>query len=174
MILLAAAGLVLAGRYFYFLPRFSSGESAPDFRAVLPGGRPFQLEELRDRYVLLQFWGSWCGPCRSENPALAALYRKYGGAEFEIVSVGIERDTARWERAIAHDGMVWPYHFIEITPSLRFFNAPIANQFKIKKLPTLFLLRPGGAIQRIDPEIEALDELLGRELKGNLGRERKS
>jgi thiol-disulfide isomerase/thioredoxin len=170
IVLLIGAALLLAGRYFYFLPRFASGEPAPDFQAVLPDGRPFQLAELRDRYVLLQFWGSWCGPCRAENPDLVTLYRKYGGEAFQMVSIGIERDTARWERAITHDGLAWPYHFIEITPSLRFFNAPIANQFGIKKLPSLFLLGPGGAIQRINPGMEELDELLGRELRGNLRR----
>jgi len=159
-IALAAIIAIMAGRYLYFMPCLASGATSPDFSADLPSGEPFRLSDLHDRYVLIHFWGSWCGPCRAENPQLVELYSRHGGADFAIVSVGIEKDSARWGRARAQDGLLWPYHFIEITPSLRFFNSPIANQFGVKKLPMLFLLRPGGEVVLADPEIEDVEKLL--------------
>lgn len=160
-----ALALFLLGRYLYFLPRLDSGAAAPDFSAVLPSGQPFQLSQLRDRYVLLHFWGSWCGPCRRENRKLTGLYDRYKDAGFAIVSVGIEQDTARWKRAIARDGLSWPHQFIETTPSLRFFDSPIANSFGVKKLPALFLLRPGGSIEAVDPAWNELEAALDAGLR---------
>ena len=127
-ILPVAVVLILAGRYIYFMPQLDSGENAPAFSATLPDGSRFQLDQLKGRYVLMHFWGSWCGPCRSENPQLVALYQRFGGEHFEIVSVGIEKDPARWERAGKQDGLNWPFQLVEITPSFRFFDSPIANQ----------------------------------------------
>lgn len=162
--LLIAAAIALAllygGRYLYFLPRLPSGTAAPQVSGVLVDGMPFRLSEMKDRYVLLHFWGSWCGPCRAENRELVELYKRYGGPGFAIVSVGVEQDTARWQRAIDRDGLNWPHHLIEISPSLRFFNAPIANAFGVKQLPTTFLLRPGLEIQAVNPSPQELEALL--------------
>ena len=164
-ILPIAIVLILAGRYIYFMPRLDSGETAPAFSATLPDGSPFQLDQLRGRYVLMHFWGSWCGPCRSENPQLVAMYQRFGGDRFEIVSVGIEKDPARWERARGQDGLNWAWQLVEITPSLRFFDSPIANQFSVKKLPTLFLLNPEGEIVLVDVSVEKLTQYLEGKLK---------
>jgi thiol-disulfide isomerase/thioredoxin len=161
--ILIAAGLITAiaiGRYVYFLPSLSSGMAPPDFEATLPGGEPFRLSSLQDKYVLLHFWGSWCGPCRKENPELRAIYEQYQHKNFTIVSVAIEKDPARWERARTQDGLPWPYHILELTSSFRFFDAPVAVQFGVKKLPTLFLLAPGGQIVLVDPGLEKLREKL--------------
>lgn len=164
-ILPVAVVIILAGRYFYFMPRLDSGENAPAFSATLPDGSPFELDQLRESYVLMHFWGSWCGPCRSENPQLAALYQRYGGKGFEIVSVGIEKDPIRWERARNQDGLNWPWQLVEITPSVRFFDSPIANQFSVKKLPTLFLLNPDGKIVLVDVSVEKLTAYLEGKLE---------
>ncbi len=164
-ILIAVIAIVAIGRIAYFWPKYKSGESAPEFQATLPDGKGFRLSALRNKYVLLHFWGSWCGPCRVENPQLVALYKKYKGDKFDIVSVAIEKDASRWQRALTQDGLTWPYQMMEITPSLRFFDAPIANQFGVKKLPSLFLLRPGGAIILVDPSIEELQHALDAALQ---------
>jgi len=156
---------VFISRYFYFLPRYNGGEPAPEFKAVMPNGQLFQLSELRGKYVLLHFWGSWCGPCRRENPALVELYQRFGGEKFAIVSIAIERDGSRWAPARLQDGLNWPWQFMEITPSLRFFDAPIANLFGVKKLPTCFLLSPAGEITASDPSIADLEALLKEAVK---------
>ena len=156
---------VVVGRYLYFRPRFSGGESAPNFEAYTPEGTSFRLSDLHGRYVLMHFWGSWCGPCRRENPQLVALYRRYGGKKFSIVSVAVERDDTRWESARVQDGLNWPMQCMEITPSLRFFDSPIANLFGVKKLPTLFLLNPKGHIVATDPSPAELDKLIRQALE---------
>jgi hypothetical protein len=93
------------------------------------------------------------------------MYQRFGGARFEIVSVGIEKDPARWERARGQDGLNWAWQLVEITPSLRFFDSPIANQFSVKKLPTLFLLNPEGEIVLVDVSVEKLTQYLEGKLK---------
>jgi thiol-disulfide isomerase/thioredoxin len=156
-----AFALWFGGRYLYFLPRFASGTAAPEVSGVLPDGTPFRLSEMKDRYVLLHFWGSWCGPCRAENRELVELYKRYAGPGFAIVSIGIEQDTARWQRAISSDGLNWPHQLVETSPSLRFFNTPIANAFGVKKLPATFLLRPGLEVQATNPSLQELEAILG-------------
>ncbi len=160
IVALALTATVVIGRVLYFLPEYKRGEAAPDFVATLPDGQTFRLSDLRGRYVLLHFWGSWCGPCRLENPKLRDLYLRYENRGFTIVSIGVEKDTVRWQRAIAQDGLTWPYHFIQVTPSLRFFDTPLANQFGIKKLPTLILVEPQGNIEQVNPDVEALEARL--------------
>jgi thiol-disulfide isomerase/thioredoxin len=160
LILLALA--ILVGRYIYFLPRYSGGESAPDFEAVLQDGKAFRLSDLRGKYVVLHFWGSWCGPCRRENPQLVVFNQKFGSEKVSMVSVAIEKDGTRWENALKQDDLNWPLQFMETTPSLRFFDSPIANLFGVKKLPTLFLLDPAGEIVAADVTPAELETLLSK------------
>ena len=83
--LLFVLALVL-GRYVYFKPSVSHGEAAPEISATLLNGSEFKLSALRGNYVLLDFWGSWCGPCRRENPSLVKLYNTFHGQSFEAAS----------------------------------------------------------------------------------------
>ncbi len=165
-ILLIALAVLVAGRYVYFKPRFVQGERAPDFSAVRKDGQSVRLSDLRGNYVLLDFWGSWCGPCRAQSPALVELHRKYegkklgDGAGFQILSIGVERDAGSWERAIAQDGLSWPSHILDQSASLRFFNGPIASMYKIRQVPTTFLINPDGDIMGINLSPEEVDEQL--------------
>lgn len=160
-LIFVALGLVLffAWRQ-YRKPNFIVGESAPDFTATLVDGRTIHFSELKGRYVLLQFWGSWCGPCRRENPHLAELYRKYHERGFDIFSVGIERNPQAWRRAIETDGLIWPYH----TADFQEFGGPIAKQFNIKSIPTTFLIKPDGMIEGVNLSPEAIERRLAEVL----------
>ena len=151
---------LLVGRYFYFQPRFINGERAPAFRAELLNGADFRLEDLRGRYVLIDFWGSWCPPCRKANPELVELHRRFHDRGFDIVSVGIERDAQQWRRAIERDGLYWKYHILDRTTSMKFFDSELAALYGVKQLPTSYLLNEEGVIVGVNLSAEEIAALL--------------
>ena len=166
-ILLVGMIALFIGRYFYQQPRFVNGESTPDFTATTITGEQLELSSLRGNYVLLDFWGSWCGPCRQENPRLVQLYDKYQNTSFQqaesfvVISIGIEENENRWRRAIERDGLHWPHHILDKASSLRFFDSELAQQFGVKQVPTKYLLNEKGLIIAVNPSAEELDRLLG-------------
>lgn len=166
--LVLLATLILFGRYWYMKPRFIQGEKAPAFTASLRDGASFSLSDLNGHFVLLDFWGSWCAPCRAENPEWVALNRQYEQAAFReakgfvIVSIGIEKDEARWRNAIEKDGLYWPYQVLDKAESLRFFDSPLARIYGVKQLPSSFLLNPEGVIIATNPRPEAVSAILER------------
>ena len=161
LILIAAAILIAFIWYRYRQPRFVAGEQAPDFQVTLIDGSSARLSDTRGKYTLLQFWGSWCGPCRAENPALAMLYQKYHERGFEIFSVAIEQSPRNWQRAIKDDGMIWTQHSMESAD----FGGPVSRQYNIKSIPALFLINPDGDIMGVNPAPDELDKILGARLQ---------
>lgn len=170
-VLLFAVVAFWIGKYFYMQPKHSSGEEIPNFSAVTLEGKDFQLSDLRGQMVLLDFWGSWCGPCLQENPALLNLYGNYRGRNyiglkgFEIVSVGIEQDPERWKKTIQRQAINWPYHILDQATSLRFFDSPIAKQFSVKEVPTKYLISEHGKILKVNPSIAEVEEILKGRLR---------
>jgi thiol-disulfide isomerase/thioredoxin len=161
IIYLGLAFAFLGGVYMWYrykVPKYIVGEQAADFQAVLTDGSNVKLSDLRGNYVLLQFWGSWCGPCRKENPELVALYSKYGGKGFEIFSVGIEQNKERWQSAIQKDNMNWKYHSLEIGE----FDGPIAQLYRVLQIPNLWLIDPNGVIVGHNMEFKKLEELIAK------------
>jgi thiol-disulfide isomerase/thioredoxin len=146
--LLIIGSLVIVAYIFYQYrqPRFGSGELAPDFEVALLNGERVRLSDLKGKYVLLQFWGSWCGPCRRENPELVKIYQEFHNKGFEIFSIGIEQNPRAWQSAIQQDGMVWKYHSMESGE----FNGGLALQYNIKSIPATFLLNPEGQIMGVN------------------------
>ena len=168
ILLLALAGLFIA-RYFYRQPSFVNGESAPDFTAGTIGGGQLRLSSLRGHYVLIDFWGSWCGPCRQSHPSLVNLYTQYHDQTFkdadgfEIVSIGLDRSQTNWQNAIRQDGLTWPFQIIEPAG----FDSQTAKSYTVKQLPTKFLINPKGILMAVDPSISEVDKLLKSRLKEN-------
>jgi thiol-disulfide isomerase/thioredoxin len=166
-ILIAVVVLYFIGRYLYAQPKFINGEAAPDFKVALRDGTPFQLSQLKGSYVLLDFWGSWCGPCIQEVPALKRLHDGFHNVPFsdakgfEIVSVGIETDKSRWENAINALQMNWQYH----TSDLQNLNSPLAKQFGVRVIPTKFLLNTEGVIIGVNQSAEEIEKFLKSKMK---------
>lgn len=153
-------------RYFYFQPAYKSGEVAPVFRATLSDGSVFELAELHGNYILLDFWGSWCGPCIKDKPALKALYQKYHtaslktGIGFEIVSIAVEESEERWLKSLDRFSPEWRYQILDQVNSLRFFDGPITKQFGVKRLPSAFLMDPKGHIIASNPTLAEVEQIL--------------
>jgi hypothetical protein len=104
-------------------------------------------------------------------PAIKALYEKYGQAQFQdaegfaVVSVAVEKREDRWRRALDRYQLPWRYQIFDEATNLRFFNAPIANDFGVKQVPTKFLLSPSGTIISVDKSLEELDAFLNKRVK---------
>jgi len=164
-LLYVGLGLLLLLFFWYRSrqPRFIAGETAPDFQVTLADGKPFRLSDLHGRFVLLHFWGSWCGPCREENPQLVELYDQFHPTGFDIVSIGIERQEPAWQRAIAKDGMHWPHH----SADFREFDNPVAQQYNVHAIPTTFLINPEGTIMGVSLNPDQIHKILAEKLDHN-------
>ncbi len=149
-VLLLITGVVLMAIFFYKKKRADVGALAPDFEAELIDQSDFQLSDLRGSYVLLDFWGSWCPPCRKDNPNLVSLHnafhnKKYKDAEnFHVVTIALERDLKRWKRAAEKDGFVWPHQIVQ--ESRFVLSNPLAMKYQVSEIPAKFLINPEGQI----------------------------
>jgi thiol-disulfide isomerase/thioredoxin len=165
MVLVLGLVAVLASAWWWYqsrLPKVVAGQVATDFEMVLPDGSPLRLSDLRGKVVLLHFWGTWCGPCRAENPHLVDLYKKYHERGFEIVSVALERNSvAAWQGIIQRDGLEWAAHVRE---SGR-FDGPIAQLYNIHEIPATFLINREGVVIGTNLSPNLLDKMLGEQLK---------
>lgn len=120
----------------------SVGAIAPDLAFPDPDGNIRKLSDLRGKVVLLDFWASWCRPCRGENPHVVAMYHKYHDKGFEVFSVSLDRDKESWKRAIAADGLVWPNHVSD----LKYWSSEAARTYGVSSIPSTFLLDQNGRI----------------------------
>jgi thiol-disulfide isomerase/thioredoxin len=160
LLVVLVAGYVI--HYFYKRPKYDSGTEAKEFEAKLQSGENFKLSDLRGNYVLLDFWGSWCGPCRKENRELVPLYQEMqskafkNAGGFEILSVGLESKKESWEKAILNDGLTWKYHIGEFER----FSGPIAKLYGIKEIPSKYFINPEGFIVLVNPSIDEVKSYL--------------
>ncbi len=119
------------------------GGIAPDFSAPSPTGEMVSLKETLGKYTIIDFWASWCRPCRMENPNVVKVYNKYHDKGLNIISVSLDRanQKERWLKAIEDDQMDW-YH----VSNLKFWQDPIARQYNVRSIPATFLLDEEGRI----------------------------
>lgn len=122
--------------------RLAVGKAAPDFELKSPTGESIALSSLQGKVVLLDFWASWCKPCRIENPNLVRTYEKYKDEGFTVYSVSLDKNLNKWVDAIKQDNLSWDYH----GSNLAFWNCPVAKKYNVNSIPQTFLIDENGVI----------------------------
>ncbi|MCE3294849.1 MAG: alkyl hydroperoxide reductase/Thiol specific antioxidant/Mal allergen [Crocinitomicaceae bacterium] len=118
------------------------GKEAPDFTQNKSDGTPLKLSDLRGMVVLVDFWASWCGPCRQENPNVVRLYEKYKDAGFTVMSVSLDNNQANWLKAIEKDKLSWPNHVSDLLG----WKNEVAKLYRVTGIPFTVLLDKEGKI----------------------------
>lgn len=143
--------------------RVAVGNSAPDFASSDTAGRTVKLSDFRGKYVLLDFWASWCVPCRKQSPELLEIYKKYAAKGFTILqySVDDKKDADKWKAAIQKDALSWPQ-----VSDLAGFESKVSKLYGVQPIPDNFLIDANGIILARGLEPKELDEKLYRLFQG--------
>ena len=151
---LLAVVLFKVGKSYYLKPSNITGEKAIELSGQLPDGSPFNLSDLKGKYVLIDFWGSWCGPCRQENPNVVKVYNEFKNKGFDVFGVSLDQSKDDWVKAIADDKLTWTH-----VSDLKYWSSDAAKLYAVNSIPANFLLDETGTI-------------IGRNLRGNDLREK--
>jgi thiol-disulfide isomerase/thioredoxin len=136
--------------------RTAIGAVAPELNFKSPTGEVITLESLRGNYVLIDFWASWCKPCRMENPNVVKMYEKYKDKGFTVYSVSLDKNKASWENAIIQDGLVWPNHVSD----LKQWQTEATKIYGFGGIPYTVLIDPNGKIIAKKLRGQALEQKL--------------
>ncbi len=150
--------------------RISIGSKAPELAYPNPYGDTLKLSSLQGNLVLLDFWASWCGPCRKKNPEIRNLFNKYKTAKFNkpttgftIYSYSLDKSKESWTNAIKQDSLTWSNHVSD----LKFWSGEGARAYGISSIPSTILIDETGYIIAINPSMEFIEKEITKRLKSS-------
>jgi peroxiredoxin len=128
--------------YTEYLTTQEGGMTAPEIELKDPNGKLLKLSSLRGKVVLIDFWASWCRPCRAENPNVVRLYKQFKDKGFTVFSVSLDEDAVAWKKAIAQDGLIWPTHVSDLLG----WSTPVIQLYKFDGIPYTVLIDREGKV----------------------------
>jgi thiol-disulfide isomerase/thioredoxin len=131
------------------------GDVAPDFQAPNPNGELVSLYNTKEKFTLIDFWASWCKPCRDQSPELVELHNNYRSKGVTIMSVSLDRKNESWLQAIKNDNLNWTH-----ISNLKHWQDPIAAEYNVRSIPELFLIDEKGAVLARSHDLASIKSIL--------------
>lgn len=153
---------------YSFSENVKIGEKAPEFTTQLVNGENYSLSNSKGNYVLLYFWGSWCGPCIRNAPELVAISDNYSSKLFdkdsklEILSVALEKKGKKWKKVVNKFGFNWELQVVQFHQLV--LNSPIANKYGVFEIPSKFLIDPNGNVVLSKTSFSEIEQYLEKRL----------
>jgi peroxiredoxin len=136
------------------------GKEIPEFEQSDVNGKSVNIKSFRGKYVLIDFWASWCGPCRGENPNVVAAFNKYKDKNFTVLGISLDKSKDPWLQAIQDDALTWTQ-----LSDLKGWGNAVAQKFRIQSIPQNFLIDPNGVVIGKNLRGQALEDKLAEVIR---------